>query len=371
MCGHVGVAGDLRGNHTKAFRDMLFIDTLRGPHGTGVGSVPFRGDRTVQRLAVQKLPIPAYQALENSAFEKAASDASAAVLIGHNRHATVGSHVVGNTHPFIQGTILGAHNGTVSSHNRKLDVGGKTFGTDSEEIFASINLHGVKDTVAEMRSCAQGAWALVWYDVEQDELNFLRNAERPFFYAFNEDRSVLMWASESSMITFAANRRDIKLDKVYQLPVDVHFRWAVPKTGEVFGKEVRAKCPGKKWTAPRTTRTATTTTYTGPYNRGSSSTASNALLRLPASFDVELENFAKFDDSNVVSMYATNEGCAWCGCKVTQKDLTDKKAVAISRESVVCEEHKLLPTIFQSIIKRQKTEDEIEERKSNQAKAST
>mgnify|MGYP001616630135 CR=1 FL=1 len=39
MCGLVGVAGNLFKKDTDAFTQLLFVDTLRGDHSTGVQSV--------------------------------------------------------------------------------------------------------------------------------------------------------------------------------------------------------------------------------------------------------------------------------------------------------------------------------------------
>jgi len=62
----------------------------------------------------------------------------ARILLGHTRAATTGSITVDNAHPFVNGSITGAHNGIISNHaalntkyNRKCEV-------DSEHIFMHL-----------------------------------------------------------------------------------------------------------------------------------------------------------------------------------------------------------------------------------------
>jgi len=351
MCGHVGVAGDLNVAATRAFKDMLYMDALRGEHGTGIATIPFRGERTVERSNIVKAPFSASICLKNGAFEKAAENPTSGVIIGHNRHATVGEHIQGNTHPFLRGDIIGAHNGTVSIANRDLDVDG-SFGTDSEKIMASINKHGIQDTVKNMTSCSQGAWALVWYDFKTNEINLLRNDYRPLYYGFSKDRKQMYWASESYMLQAATSRRDASLDKVYSLPVDTHLRWTVPKPGEVFqDKPTRRKCAGKKPKTATKSTTRTNTTY-----RSYGSTTAYSKVNLPADFDTKLKSFPDFNNKDVNTLFSSNKQCIYCHCDVSQKEVEDGDAVVVAKDSVVCSEHAKLPLFADSIKARIRTE---------------
>jgi len=347
MCGHVGVAGDLTAAAARAFKDMLYMDALRGRHGTGIFTVPFRGDRMLNGGNIVKAPFSAEVCLQNKAFEKAAEDPTSAVIMGHNRHATIGQHIQGNTHPFRQGDIVGAHNGTVSAGNRTLKVKG-SFGTDSEKIMASISQYGIQDTIKEMIPCSQGAWAFVWYDFHSNEINFLRNEYRPFFYGFSKDRGIMYWASEAHILRAACARRGADLDKVYELPVDTHLRWTVPGVGEVFGKETRSKCVGKKRPAlpaykGNTSRVRNTGTRNG--------TTTGFGVRIPSDFSVELQDYTLFDNSDVVELFQTKKQCIWCHEEVTAADIKNKGGAAVvARNSVVCAKHAKLP-IFQATLK--------------------
>lgn len=333
MCGHVGVAGDLTYNAMKSFRQMLYMDALRGEHGTGVATVPFRGPRTPGTAEVMKMPVDAYTFLKNRAVDSLLSKQTHAVVIGHNRHATVGEHVQGNTHPFINESVMGAHNGTVSSHNRTFEVEG-SYGTDSEAILASISENGIKKTFDGMTSCSQGAWALVWYDFKNDEINFVRNSHRPLVYAFNKDGDQLFWASEPFMLRAACSRNGVELDKIYAFSEDTRYRWAVPKTGEKFGEEVRTKCAGKKFvsTVPKTI----TSNTTGGRGFNPTKNPGTALSRLPSNFSTRLSHHKGYSNEDVVKLFKTSKNCCWCQTPVTAKQVEDDEAAVIAQDTVVC-----------------------------------
>lgn len=343
MCGHVGVAGNLLTKHTKAFKQLLLMDVLRGGHGTGIAAVPWHGDRSPKRIEISKMPLPSYVCLDhNTHFNKVASATTASVLIGHNRFATEGEHTYHNTHPFQHGNIVGAHNGTVSARNRlDIDVEGD-FGTDSEEIIASINKVGAEETIASMYEGTSGAWALVWYSCEDNTLNFIRNDERPLFYGLTEKRDVLMWASEANMLKTAALRNGINI-KVKSFTVNTHFSWEVPKASEVFAeKPARKKMKGKVREVKSYKADDFDDYYQSPYHGGYSHHASRAkpkedVIRLPSSFDDKLSQYGNLDTGDIIDLFADNSECVFCREEVTFASLKNDDAVIISRDSVVCE----------------------------------
>lgn len=228
MCGLVGVAGDLYGQDVQFFREALYADGLRGFHSTGAALVA-TGKHGYTALH-KKVGSPLHL-LGEQQFQRDLSP-SKSVLLGHNRHATVGEHSVANAHPFRHGTIVGAHNGTLSpGWQRKLPDSDK-FGTDSETLYNAIAHYGLEDAIGSV----EGAWALTWYDRANNTINFLRNEERPLFYCFSANGKALYWASESYMLRWLLDRNHIDRGEVFKLNPDKHVSYTVPNTGQTFGE---------------------------------------------------------------------------------------------------------------------------------------
>jgi len=358
MCGHVGVAGDLNRNAMQAFKDLLFMDTLRGPHGTGVALVPFaKSQRTADEITVMKMPIAAPEFLKNEAVKSELGSVTHGVVIGHNRHATLGKHTYENTHPFQEGNIVGAHNGTVAGRNRTdLELEGD-WGTDSQEIMANINAYGIENVIPKLangqNTSTDGAWCFIWYDVAENTLNFIRNQHRPLFFTFNEEQDQIFWASEAYMLHAACARRGVKIGKVFSLPVDTLYSWAVPSYNEKFqdkpettplkGKAVRVFTTsqgsyGGRWN--KETRSwdnpvDTTKNITGP-SSSINTQKGKVIPFLGASLDQPLEPY-DLTESQMTTVFSKGcESCAYCQASVEKKDITDGEAIALSPDTVVC-----------------------------------
>lgn len=284
MCGHVGVAGaDIGLSARDAFRDLLIFDAVRGIHGTGVASVDFGSN-----VIVAKRTGDPYQLFDHKTYDKAVS-MSKRVLIGHNRHATIGSHSHSNAHPFDFQRIVGAHNGTVSHPSKAKMENASWYDTDSESIIGNIDHlmrvgadyeEAVETTIGKL----DGAWALVMYFKNERKLAFLRNEKRPFYYCYAEEYKYLFWASEVWMLTIALSRNNIKIDdKIMALPEDTLLTFDVPVANAKFEVPTRKKVKG--FELPASVTVWSESDY-GHFNRGSTggqraTTFSRPLARLP------------------------------------------------------------------------------------------
>jgi predicted glutamine amidotransferase len=125
--------------------DNLAAQSKRNPDGTGLGVFDDQG-----HPQVRKQPIAAW---EDADFATEAHDMTGTTFIAHVRYATTGSHVVVNTHPFLQDDRILAHNGMVEGLDvldarlREMGTADLVLGqTDSERVFAlitaSIRTHG-------------------------------------------------------------------------------------------------------------------------------------------------------------------------------------------------------------------------------------
>lgn len=154
-----------------------------------------------------------------------------AFMIGHNRAATVGSVNASNAHPFEHGSIAGVHNGTLRTYHR-LDKN-RDFGTDSEALYYNIS---TRPDLADVLGDIKGAYALVWYNSEENTVNIIRNDERPLAVAKVKDEDTVLWASEAGMLRWLAGRNGITLDHVMEPKANLHIKFDL-NSGEVASFE--------------------------------------------------------------------------------------------------------------------------------------
>lgn len=247
MCGLVGVySSNMMNKHREVLAAMLYLDTWRGRDSTGVAAIRHNAD-----TSVLKATIPGYEFVEGPKLEQHLK-LNDFCWIGHNRYGTMGKNIKTNAHPFTidddDGACLlvGAHNGTLKNKHVLMDH--VKFGTDSEALFHNIAHEGIEATIPKI----EGAWALTYYDHIEEELRIIRNKERPLFFAYEEGKKTLFWASEMWMIRIATSRYDIKLheDKCWGFLEDTLYRFPAPekmndelkmeKTGGLVGKETPA-----------------------------------------------------------------------------------------------------------------------------------
>lgn len=207
MCGLVGIAGNTIMGHSKMFRTMLVFDQVRGIHSTGIALVPLTKDEPDVEKE-EGCPNNLWQWGQSELLDiNGVSKQLKKAYIGHNRHATKGKINEENAHPFTFGDITGAHNGSLTDWS---DLEGyKDFDVDSKAIFKTIADKGIEHTWKSFR----GAAALTWWDKSDGTMNFIRNDERPLVYVYSASKQCIIWASELWMITQAAVRNNVPLEK--------------------------------------------------------------------------------------------------------------------------------------------------------------
>jgi hypothetical protein len=233
------MAGDLNVQHEKVLRTMLVLDSLRGEDSTGVATI---GKFIGADVRIAKQVGDPFQLFDHKSYD-AAFKSTSRVMIGHNRYATVGGVSRQTAHPFENDLLVGAHNGTLK--NKWVLDKHQNFKVDSENLYHHISKFGLADALRII----DGAWALTWWDKEEETLNLLRNKERPLFWCVSrdakdqEDGKVFFWASEAWMLNVALNRHGINHSDIKLLQVDTHFKIPVGNGG-TLGKPVVRDAPG-------------------------------------------------------------------------------------------------------------------------------
>lgn len=227
MCGLAGVAGWMSVKEEKVFTNLLILDTLRGEHSTGIASVLSNGEVPIAK----ELGVP-WNLFGTEEYKDAMKYLSRA-LIGHNRFATVGGISKETAHPFQFKHITGVHNGTLRSKYKLADA--HQFKVDSENLYHHMEKEGLDDLMSDLN----GAWSLVWWDSRTEELNFLRNKERPMWMAFSLDLKTMFWASEPWMLEVACERNGVKINKPVPTGVDSHYRYHISNIGVISKPKVK------------------------------------------------------------------------------------------------------------------------------------
>lgn len=211
MCGLVGCVGKIWSKEEAAFKTLLQLDTIRGPHSTGVLSVlRDKGKWAYEKEVGTAWDLMSMEVNKINIFDRLMRRTHG-VLLGHNRFATKGRITSENAHPFEHSGVIGAHNGTLTTQWNLKDY--KMFDVDSDNIIYNIAEEGAEETLKKL----QGAFALTWYDSETHSVSLVRNEERPLCFCLSKDNKTLFWASESWMLHIALQKAGLDFQEIKML----------------------------------------------------------------------------------------------------------------------------------------------------------
>ena len=255
-----------------AFKMLLQLDTVRGPHSTGVLSV---SDKYGDFLTHKKAGTP-WDLFASAKWGEVFTKRNHKVLLGHNRWATVGVINDENAHPFQHGGIIGVHNGTIRNKTELLDH--KDHEVDSSNVFYEIGKTSPEDVLKKVR----GAFVFVWYDQETHQLHMVRNSERPLFTCWSKDKKTMFWASEAWMLMVALNKANIEHTQPEMLPTGKLFTFNPPLLGDWKYEDMEAAVEDVEFAKPHIVynHNGYDRYNQGNYNRYANSGGSTALVPL-------------------------------------------------------------------------------------------
>lgn len=244
MCGLVGIVIKANNGGTSmeadAFKDMLFIDTLRGEDSTGVVLWDKEGECKVIKdvtAAPEFIKSKEFQGYRTAFINRGKA------FLGHNRKKTVGKVEKESAHPFVyDDRYVFMHNGTLTNDTKLGEELGENlseFGVnefsvpktkvDSEILGQMLVPFGEnKEALEKMLGKVSGAYACVWLDQVKETLYLLRNKERPLFIAHSAVG--ILYASEPSFIYAAASRNRIKIDDLEEVKEDTLYKIDISDT---------------------------------------------------------------------------------------------------------------------------------------------
>ena len=216
MCGLLGCMGPgISTRDLDIMKELFIVSQLRGTDSTGVFQI--------KSTKTNYYAHGNYSAWDHETLYKSADNASTYledveddtrlrhtllnttmvdVIMGHVRAATRGAVNNLNAHPFRMTNIVGAHNGTLRD-TKYMKIGK----TDSELMFADMDERGIIPVLEELDR--DSAFAVSIYDYRDRTMYFSRNDLRTLGFAFLEERGVLYWASELSMLEYILKRKGV------------------------------------------------------------------------------------------------------------------------------------------------------------------
>lgn len=190
MCGLYGYTtkqGVRLGKKQKETRNRILAGLAiamqeRGSHSTGVAGLT--KDRV---LDVTKKALSAEDFIRTKEF-KDFLEINPRTVIGHTRYATVGEINDDNAHPFEEGYVVGAHNGSVFNW-KDIYSEGKV---DSQAIFHNLSeKNHFKDAFKELR----GKFAITWLDARSPDSLFLVLSGNPLSIVRVPELQTYFWTS--------------------------------------------------------------------------------------------------------------------------------------------------------------------------------
>jgi len=211
-------------------RGLAVYSESKGTNAIGIGLV------NRNEYVYLKQVIGATEFLQTPAYKKFMLDYSPLIIIGHTKNLFYNDEKSSDSaHPFIKGTIMGSHVGTLTDFE-KIDPKAKV---DSEAIFTLLNRE--KNDYQKVFAELEGSFALSWIDGLSLDKVFLGKKEMPLFISFSQELKTYFWCSAKEPFTFLY---EVKRNTVYEIDTNLKTR----KTDVSFKTTIEEKStPNCRW----------------------------------------------------------------------------------------------------------------------------
>ena len=205
----------------ESLKQMLVLNSIRGVHSTGIAGASLLEDDASIIKSIGS-PYNLYtQKNTDEFFTRMVSKFT--TIIGHGRFATKGGIDAINAHPFKEGHIVLAHNGTINNFYQLKDKDKHAnIEVDSHLVAKLIEENGAEATLPRI----SGAFVFAWIDLNEKTFNIARNSQRPLYACKLKSRNVLYFASEEETLAWNANRNAIALDSMWEVETNKIYTYA-------------------------------------------------------------------------------------------------------------------------------------------------
>lgn len=220
------------------FSELMVVNTLRGWQGAGVAMV---NTATQSPIMICRSRFTATDLVLSQQYETFLKKGTKRLLAGHCRWPTKGNQTIENIHPHSFEHITLTHNGTMHYINGKYFIDYKADGkSDTAILCEEIAQHGIQSVMRKSR----GAWSLVVLNAKDKTISFLRNKERPLYFAWPSKgvRTTMFWSSEELQLQLVLGKRYPQLH-IEELPENILHVFKIGEcrpemTEEVKGEEI-------------------------------------------------------------------------------------------------------------------------------------
>lgn len=207
MCGLFGAKNSvyLSSVEQNVVTRMGYISIDRGEDSTGLGVLVKRNKQHKGRIYKSTLPSgPFLYSTKTKEWLK--ENQAPMILMGHTRAATKGGITYNNAQPYVSGSIVGMHNGTIDAFYDE-----KSGYSDSKFFIDMIAKEGIKAALEKAYTTSKAAFAVIWFDVVAKKIYMIRNLERPLWLQKSRAGSSCFWASERRILEWGHARNTVNL----------------------------------------------------------------------------------------------------------------------------------------------------------------